>query len=104
VSSKHYLRGEARWAREQELKALGRVENLQDPRWLNHERDRRSIKARRARLELRIALADLKQLDEDRMPDTLAKAQEEADHWRHLAEGYEARIEQDEDRPMWEDA
>lgn len=104
MSSRTYLQGEARWAREQERIALGKADNLRDPRWLNQERDRRGIKARRARLDLRLALTDLHALDQGRLPETIAAAEKDADHWRILAEGYEGRIAADEDQPTLEDA
>jgi len=100
VSSKSYLSGEARWSRAQRAKIERKLAELTDPRDLRLLQDRLDLKARRARYELREALRERSKVHVG-LADYQQQLRDEMAYWTRLAEGYEQRIADSEDAPLF---
>ena len=98
-----YLRDEARWAREQEAQCRRDVDELTDPKRLASLVKRAGYEVDLAKVKLRMAKADLRELADDaERVAKIARLVAAAEDWSQLARGHEDRILSTEDHPTIE--
>ncbi len=103
---KVYLRGEARWAREQALSAERKAADLRDPSKIAQLRKAAALDLARAKTQARLDVSNARnavvELAEDQVDRLIDQHEKDARYWTQLAEGHEARLAASDDAGLFD--